>query len=526
MIRISLICLLSQALGEMHSMEHSVYISRKSRSNALPTHTGHVYNRFSDHPGTFSKFGYNSESSTPSTAKYNIAATEYHFEPPNFEYADPEMSRTTFKRKVEVTEPSLTSYAVDAAIAKAEAKYNSKFLPSKMKTDAMYDRLRSVMYYHPPDNTFEATMGYDMNDYHLDDDDVRTSSRGLYDNWPYFYHSPYEYEHMKIDLEIEKAKDKRYAIDTMSEIPVYDNVNDVPDSYEYSIIQSYPDSTTDNPIHGNAPFFSFILNDYFNKNNDDDPLTFKGIDWGKEFDYQPKISDIDEYKKKKRQDLQTDLNDRTTTLPLPSSQNRRNYLSNNVLDHTVRNYGESSTEKSYNNKNKFDKFHKGNDLAKNHKSAYEHNGKFNKTFKNFVDSFANKFGGEDQKKDSKYVLKMNQDKGEKKKGFRRVYHKDEYQENNEFYDNNNNSAKAEETGSSKAHFGGSEAVLQSHTAASLDDEDSAFNKAGSEDDKLLQNNHIGHEFLRGSDNQFNRYRGVAKQAAQSNSADYTDHYRI
>lgn len=518
MIRLTLVVLIHQAIAEMHSLEHGAHMSSQSKSYSLPTHSEYVYRKYNNKPGSVSNLEYNSDSALP-FSKYGMTSSEDHFETPMFKYTDPEMSRTSFVDKIEITDYPLTNYAVDAAIAKAEANYDSKFLPSKMKSDAMYERLKSVMHYHPPDSTFETPIGYDMYNYHLDDEDIRTSSRGLYNSWPYFYQSPYEYEYMKIDSEIEKAKNKRYTINSISMQPVYRNAYDIPDSNEYAMIPSHVESVTDNLIRSNGPFFSL------NKYPYDDLLTFKGIEWDKDFGYRPKVYETEEYKRKE-QDLDNNFPKKLTMTVLPSSPDIINYNSNKVLDDTDTNYGDSIKENSYVKKNKFNTLKIGKDNLKNHKTAYENDKKMFKTFKDFTDSFASKYGEEDHKKDSKYILKMNQDKGEKKKGFRRVYHKDEYQEDNEFYDNNNNSAKAEESGSSKAHIGGSEAILQSNSAIAVGDVGTALNKAGSEEDKLFENKHKGHDFRKGTNNQFNRYKDVAKKSAQSNIADYKDHYRI
>lgn len=420
------------------------------------------------------------------------------------------------------TAPSFSQYSVNHASAKARSKQGSNIFPSLLRSGAVYERLKSLMHYRPsPDQ--RSQFDYDtIHGFYRDNDDVRTSSRTTYNNWPYFLHSPYEYEHNKIDSGIQKAKDKRFAIDTSHRvIPVHEQGNDDANVYN-TFLQSteypYEASTSDNPIAGHQPFFSFVLNDYFDKSgNNNDPLTFKGLEWGKEFDDDSSYSDNDydsedvDYGKRNRR-LQG-----SNYLPVITTRSYDNFKESN---------GESATEKGYSKTYNFDNYEKGSDKKSSHELGYNTDGKNIGGFKDFVDTFINKFGSEDYKKDSKYTLKHGQDKGEKRKGFRRVYHKDEYQEDNEFFDNTNHSAKGDEKGSSSIHSGGSGAHLQSHAAAALGNETNAYRDTGNTSDKNFENNHTGHDDRKGFERDFNRYRDVAKQAVQSNNADYTDHYRI
>lgn len=515
--------LLTRVNTEVQSLQQSVYVSRKSRSNSAPVETGYVYNQVDNHPGTLAMFGneasdYNSFGLGQYSDYPTGGSSKYSKKSMPSSYASMEDVRPII---MPYTESPVSSYHIDYLKSKAEAKFDSHYLPSKMKSDAMYEKLKSIMHYkYPDDGTMDGA--YDsMNDYHIDEDDVRTSSRSSYDSWPYFYHSPYEYEAMKIGSDVEKAKDKRYIADSNRDIiPVHEEVDDIPHYYNKALTTPRYDRdiSTDNPVFGDQAFFSFVLNDYFDKSNEDDPLVFKGLDWGKEFDHETSIPDIDDYLKRNRR-LESNKNYYNDNREPTSQKSTQSY------DSSKASVGESSTEKGYNKKHEFDKHEKGNEHKENNKSAYENSGNNYRGFKDFVDTFANKFGGEEHKKDSKYVLKQNQDRGEKRKGFRRVYHKDEYQEDNEFFDNTNNSAKAEEKGASTVHSGGSEAFLKSQAAAAIGNEANAYNNAGNASNNNFERNHSGENQNKGVDSEFNRYRDVAKKAALSNSADYVDRYR-
>jgi hypothetical protein len=198
----------------------------------------------------------------------------------------------------------------------------------------------------------------------------------------------------------------------------------------------------------------------------------------------------------------------------------KNYKPSHSYDTSKASMAESVTEKGYDKKHEYDKHDKGDDYKQSNKSAYEHGGHNYRGFKDFVDIFANKFGGEEQKKEAKFTLTKEQDNGKKRKGIRKVYHKDEYQSEDEFYDNTNNKAKAEEIGATALHNGGSHAILQSHSAAAGGSEANAYNNSNNTESNQFQNNHKGHNFKKGYDKDFNRYRDVAKSAAQSNIADY------
>ncbi|XP_030020719.1 uncharacterized protein LOC115440518 [Manduca sexta] len=516
MIRvILLLCFISRVLT-MRS-HHQVYVSRKSRSNSVPTNAGYVYSQFNNDPASFSTFGYSArdDSSGESLERYNPLELKH-----SVQYSAPIAAMKSVGDHVYTT-PSTSQYGVDYEIAKSEAKYNSKFMPSKLKTDAMYERLKSIMHYHPPvDSGYMTTYGH--NEYNVDDDDVRSNSRSSYDNWPYYYHSPYEYEHMKIDSEIEKAKDKRYAADSARvSIPVHEDLDGDPHNTFGPLTTERYNPARDNPIIGDQPFFSFVLNDYFDRSKEDDTFIFKGLDWGKDFDHGSSAPELDDYLRRTRR-----LESNYDWKPMP-------YYNDGTLDSLLRRpyegiktaQGEGSTQNLDDKQHEYNNHETGNHEVENHKTQHQHAGNKHEGFKTFADAFAKKFGSEDHKKDSTYLIKRNQDKGEKKKGFRRVYHKNEYQEEDEFYDNNNSSAKAEEKGSSNTQIGGIEESAQGHAVGEIKNESSAFNKDRNTDKNIFKNNHQRYGSVKGLDKQFNKYRDVAKKAAQSNNADYHDNFR-
>lgn len=547
-----ILILITRVSTQRRSVQQSVFVSRKSRSNSAPTETGYVYSQVDNYPGTLAMYGsdgsdYNTKYSDypysgPSKHVYKKStsnAYSSHIDTPMKDVTKPYPYTATPMPSYEYLKAkSEASYDVNAPIkdvsppytappmpsyeylkAKAETKYESNFLPSKLKSDAMYDKLKALMHYKYPDDGSVIESTYMADDYHVDDDDVRSSSRTSYDGWPYFYHSPYEYESMKVDSDKDKAKDKRYILDhidnTKHVIPVHEDVDDIPHYYnqQTSTPRVNRAVTTDNPIYGDQPFFSFVLNDYFDKSNEDDSLVFKGLDWEREFDHEAGLPEVNDYLKRNRR-----VGSNYSGGNVDSNNSHDNSKSTNGYDTAKAVAVDSTTEKGYDKKHKFDKHEKGNEHKENHKSAYENAGNNFRGFKDFADSFANKFGGQEHKKDSKFMLKTNQDKGEKRKGFRRVYHKDEYQEEDEFYDNSNSSAKGEEKGGSSVHLGDKHGTLQSHSVAATGNEANAYNNAGNTVKNNFENNHTGNSHNKGFDSEFNRYRDVAKKAALSNSA--------
>lgn len=473
--------------------------------------SGYVFTQSNEKPGVYATFGDSDSELHPYTMMDTMgtkSAEKLKIESPIYE--------DVTERIMPHTTPSMLKREIDYELAKArsDAKYDS----SRAKSDGIIEKLKSLMHYTPPPDVLnEIISGYDSsNEFHMDDDDVRTSSRGLYDNWPYFYHSPYEYEHNKDIFDMEKAKDKRYAADKIqSIIPVHEIIeNDVPNDYERTA--KYFRDVTDNPMVGDEPFFSFVLNDYFERSNEEDPLVFKGLDWGRDFDHNGFLSGMDDVIRNRRIEK--------TYHPTVSSKPDVLVYSTNVDSTTSQ--AVSATGKGHRKHSDFDKHENGAKKISNLKTEFENSENKYNGFKDFLDNFANKFGAEDHKKKIKYIHQTNKDKGENRKGFHRVYHKDEYQEDKDFYDNNNSSTRGEEKASSNAHIGGSEAYLRSQAAAAIGNVTNAANNSGITKDERFENSKKGHDKFNTLENQFNKYIDVAKQAALSNNADYIEQYRI
>ncbi|XP_072933195.1 uncharacterized protein [Epargyreus clarus] len=511
MIRALLIfCAISRAQLEMQSFQHQMYVSRKSRANSNPIQTGYVYSRVSDGPGLMTTFD---NSYVKSTESQTTATTAKDFERPNItstlgareyqdnatKYQDYKTTGSEIKNGVTVSTPKQNEERM-----KAETKYIQE---KDQDIEAINQHLKSII---PGENTVkEMFMNYDSDKFKIDDEDVRTDSTNIYNGWPYSYHGPYEYQIKKGETEKEKANDKRVLLgaDT-SIIPVHENLdNDIP----YNPIRPRANSannngaTTDNPIYGNQPFFSFVLNDYFDRSNEEYPLIFKDFSWGEEFDHGVPYQDIDDSGRNRR------LEDNKH----PKKRQQIGYLGKKMYG-----TGQTVTEKTYDSNKGYDEYKKGDESYDHQALEHGHKRQHQIGFKDFVDAFANLFGSENSEKESKFMLNQNQNKGEKKKGFRRVYHKDEYQEDNEFYDNTNKKAQAKEIGGMKSNHGRSQAVLRSHAVANMGNNANSLTKE-SNTEKQNENNNKASER-----HDINRYRNIAKNAAQSNSADYIDQYGI
>lgn len=250
------LCFVPRVLSEV-SQQHHVYVSRKSRENAEPYSSGYVYKQVNNNPGTFSTFGTGMEKkdidgSRPTVDSHPIGLSA----------------------QINLT-PDISLLTKDSV-----AKYDAGFLASKIKTD--YDRIKSSMGYRP---SVPGMFRYDTE--HLRDD-AGTGSKGRHDIsssplWPYYSYNPYESEHMRIDSEIEKAKDKRYTADAAKIIPIHEDLSDdIPNSREPLVTTGYYFPSTDNPI-GRFSSHSSTLGDYFNTNFKDQ-LAFKDLGNGKYFD--------------------------------------------------------------------------------------------------------------------------------------------------------------------------------------------------------------------------------------------------
>ncbi|KAJ8711895.1 hypothetical protein PYW08_008849 [Mythimna loreyi] len=495
-----ILCFIPRVISGIYTtVRHETYsehISRQSRSNLPTLRDGYVYRQF-DKPGVHSAAG------QPTVDPYAVNVNN-HFEPKSFRKVRHE-SPISYEDLIRpYATPSTLSSEVDYAISKsaADARYES----SKSSSDNMLDKLKSLMHYRPPQDMISDNniMGYDgSNDYRsIDDDDIRSSSRN-YDSWPYFYHSPYEYEHNKDIFDTQKAKDKRYVDGSDHIIPVNEIIeNDHPQGYE-NRAKHQRDASDSNPITGDEPFFSFVLNDYYEKSGDEDPVVFKGLDFGNDFDHETYLREPDNSR----------INTYYSTIK-PATANHDAYRNLAAL--------ESVTNRNSKREHIFDKNEAGDMKKSELKTGFENHANRYNGFKDFLDNFANKFGSEDLTKNINYIRSMNQDKGENNKGFRRVYHKDEYQEDKEFYNNNNSSAKGLEKGGFNAHLGGSEAYLRSQAAAAVGNQAQAASNAGNTADTKFKNSHNGHDRYNTLENKLHKYRNVAKAAAQSNNADYID----
>lgn len=574
-----------RASSELQLMKYQMHVSRKSRSNVAPLERGYVYSKVNKNPGIISSFGNDVQVYAPQVFEPNAnlymvnnfsdilnkhtdissenavlgsaprvdnthvkrhdddysgyyssfpkgknsektinqsppsnyqqePSVSYQFPLPYSGYSGTEISSA-------ITEHSNLPYSVNYQIAKSEAKYNSKYLPSKIKSDIEIEKLKSAMHYRPsPDVTYDLAYNT-FNNFNVDEDDVRTSSRSPYDGWPYFYHSPYEYDLFKdgADNSLQKAIDKRYAVPSIinhKTIPVYEHQEyDKPYNTKY-----YETTTQDNPISGHQPFFSFVLNDYYEKSGDDDALNFRGVEWGQDFDYghgRPVVEDITAgHQRLSRQD-NTNNPEHSGSKHLNNEQHKEQYNRHEA------GLGESSTEKVYKKSHEFVNQEAGDNESSEHEEDYEQKRQNQNHFKDFLDSFTNKFGGENHDRKAKYALERNQDKGEKKKGFRRVYHKDEYQEDNEFYDNTNNKAHVHEGAQSSGHSGGSEAFVKSHATAATGDESNSHSNKGNTHRGHFEKNRSGNNRRAGNDYDLKRYREEAKKAARFNSAEYPDY---
>ncbi|XP_022815801.1 uncharacterized protein LOC111349070 [Spodoptera litura] len=506
MVRLAIIvCLVSRVIYGEHTVQRDTYsehVYRKLRPN-MPTLHGEYTYKLYDKPRTYSAIGLPPYDPRIVKAQYDTRTLEKMRNESPTVYEDFIPPQTT---------PSTIQHKIDYEIAKATA--DSKYSASKQLSDDTLEKLKSIMQYHPPTEISRDTVtDYSSSEYSMDDDDVRSSSRSLYDNWPYFYQNPYEYEPPKDVRNSEKAKDKRYVMDGFdSIIPVQEIIeNDIPPQ-TYELTPRYYHQVTDNPIVGDEPFFSFILNDYFEKNNVEDPVIFKGLDFGRDFDHDTYLPDVEEARRSRR----IDNSYFTTVSPVPSHYD----LSNTVS------LAESVTEQNHNRNHEFDTRKNGVTTNDQNKAAFANQATEYNGFKDFLDSFAQKFGSENHKRNSNYIHETNKDKGENKKGFRRIYHKDEYMEDKEFYDNNNSSTRGVDKASSNAHVGGSEAYLRSQAAAATGNRSHTASNAGKANNATFNNSYNGHDISNTSDSKFDKYIDVAKQAAQSNDADYADHYRI
>ncbi|XP_050679429.1 uncharacterized protein LOC126975543 [Leptidea sinapis] len=448
---IALVTLISSVTSEVKSYQRHVYMARNTHPNSLPINTG-----------------YYAYKQTSAPSELNVFESDIN----------------------------PLSYTQDIPQQNNKTRNNSK---STFKTSSY--NLESRNYLEPKANSVNnIVIRYDSNHRRVDDDDVRTDSK-MYGGWPFFYSNPYQYEPMQSSYVKDKAKDKRSAITNEKIIPVHEIIlDDVPQEYNPS-----HENNVDNPIYGNQPFFSFVLNDYFDNNKEEDPLTFKGLHWGNDFDHEKPFLDIEEGKRVRRLD--------DNKIPYKSIYDDNDKQSVEHLNRIA------ETESGFNKYNTQGGQAKGEKESEDHSLSYSHEGQNSMKLKDFLDSFVNKFGSEGHGKDTNYSINKTQDKGENKKGFRRVYHKDEYQEDNEFFDNSSNKSKLEETGGSKINVGASEGLLGSRAFASTGSNANSLNKKGNaESQKFLNKNEIENKST-GADKDYYKYHDIAHMA-RTNNDDY------
>ncbi|CAG9568320.1 unnamed protein product [Danaus chrysippus] len=323
---------------------------------------------------------------------------------------------------------------------------------------------------------------------------------------------------MKFTREIEKAKDKRFLVEEDKRvIPVHEHIkDDVIDNrlYDQADVYNKMILTTDNPMFGEQPFFSYVLNDYFDKTNDYDPLTFKDLSWGKEFDQEMPLPDIGDYSK--------DFH------PFNEVPRRKNVYGSD--DKLVKKYSHTTKERN-NNNNLLDSdtilvdSEQEDDQSQHRQSYRNFKGDNDVGFKEFADYFATRFGSENHNNKINYNGNKIIDKGENKKGFRKVYHKDEYQEETEFHDNNNEKASVDNNSDSQVNVGGVEKVAHAQAVGASGSNNTSTELKESETRKR-SNKSYKTEQPQNNGPDFKQYRDVARDAVLSNNADYIDNYMI
>lgn len=510
MVRVFFILFISRVASEMRSIQH-VYSFRKPRSNDIPTSTTYVYNQGDDIPELHLSFGDNATGVFANEPNEKFTdSLNYKEDIPLSEYTTPSWNlKSDIETPMSFTDYPLNEYSINYEIAKADAKYNSRFLSTKIKTDAKYARLRSMMHFFPAVFSNYDTTGFERDQYRVDSDDFTTSSKGVYDKRPYFYHTPYEYEHMKIDSEIEKAHKKRHTSNNYNDvIPVHENSNKdisyIHDSIATSMYPRYSDivSTTDNPISGNDPFFSSVLNDYFNNGEEDDTLIFKGYDWSKDYNREPLFVNLDDYAKRNR---------RLENKHIEPIQN------DGTLDSLI-DYSPTKTSKIHADNNKIQDLvthEHGSHIKNENLQRCKHGNNKTKGLKKLIDALANKLRKELDNKNSDHTQEGYKSKDEK--GFSNIRHRSENEEDH-FYNINNSLKAKEKYAIPSPNIEGSELISQSKILSG--------NKSDTRDlpgSGINKDYDIGYRIngiIKRNDMQLNRYKDIAKNLAVSNNADY------
>lgn len=347
-----------------------------------------------------------------------------------------------------------------------KSDYENEAIKSEINND--YERLKSLMHYDMSKKEAEALSGYTGTYHNMDDEDLRTNSATMY-SWPHPYNP---YDHIF-----------NVHHDTSAVKPVHEYVDEHMPNYNSN---SDPDKGLHTPpLVGENPFISSMVHDYTDRDTSGDSLTFTNLDF-----WLPPTTGgyYDEDSKRDK---------RLGVYSPPVHYDGHGYHKGDAI--------ETVTKKSYDKGNSFDKHEKGNQDKEIHKGEYEDEGKKYNEYRDIADSFGKQYSSGDQNKNSKYLLKKNAHQGENKKGFHRVYHKDEYQEDKEFFNNNENKIHAEENGGATGNFGHSTGLLRSQAAAAIGNKGNAYKKSGAVDRGKFENSHNGHDSFKGYDNDYNGY---------------------
>ncbi|XP_034835737.1 uncharacterized protein [Maniola hyperantus] len=484
MLRIVLLCVLAAA--ELQSVQR-YFAARRARPDAAPLHSAYRYSQVNNEPATIQTFhslhaGTEDEGSGGKNATHSEAN---------------QLNQNSTEPSKQIKRNKMPSKGLPTMMSKNSISFREhKLWPKTDATGKLTLAASSVLKSYG--SVFRA-----------DDEDIRTGFKNSYDIWPFFYQNLRGYVPKKLDLNVEKVKDKRSAIPKLEKvIPVHEKVDETADDRRSENKADSPQhhkhtnaGTTDNPIYGNQ---SYVINDYFDKTDANDPTTLKGHSWGKEFDQEMALQDIDDYSKRMRR-----LEENTPKVSKKENEKKTNTLTEH-----------DATRESLNSKGRdlyreSESREKGDDREHSYEGRHRYDGENYRGFKDFADSFAHMFGSEDHDRETNYAKKNNANKGEKKKGFRTIHHKDEYQEHHDFFDDTDNSENAEEKGSSKVHIGGSEALLRSSAGAATGSDANTLRNTENIERNEFERNHEDKQRYNGIERELDQHRDVAKHTALS-----------
>ncbi|XP_045779429.1 uncharacterized protein LOC123876997 [Maniola jurtina] len=493
---IVLLCLLTRAAADAQAVQR-YFAARRTSPGAAPVRAGYVYRQTLNGPATIQTFHtLHSDTEGKGSAVENATDSEAN----------------KLKEKSTESSKEIKSNIMTSKGPMMTSKNSISFSEHKLwpETDAT--------------GKLKLAASRVLNSYifRADDEDIRTGFRNPFDIWPFPYQKLYE---PKKDLDVEKVKDKRSAIPKLEKvIPVHEKVDETTDDRHSenkdNSTQDYKHTnaaTTDKPIFGNQPFSSYAPNDYFDKTDEDDLITFKGHPWGKEFDQEMGLQNIDDYAKRVRR-----LEGNSPKANSNREENKKKMIT--LTEHDASR--ESLNSKGRDSHREAESSEKRDDSEHSYDGMHQYDGDHYRGFKDFADSFAHRFGSEDHNREANYAKKNNANKGEKKKGFRTIHHKDEYQEHHDFFDNTGNSENADEKGSSKVHIGGSEALLRSSAGAAAGSDVNKLRNAENIERNQYERNHEDKQRYNGIERELDHYRDVAKHTALSDDEDYVDRYMI